>query len=266
LGPSQIEFLTELDRESPSPLYQQLAALIEAEIKGGRLRAGDRLEPEPAISDRFKVSRVTVRLAIGELVQRGLLLRKQGKGTFVLQPAVRHDLRRSHGLLDSLFAQSEKARVELVRYELDVPPVAVRRAMGLEEGEVALALTRLYYMDTKPVGLGEDWLIAGAAMVPRSTANLISTENILRQIGVALAYSETSIVAEAATAALRKHLKVPARAPVMVLKRSAYGEDGKIKEIGRLSFCTERYEFFFSTRQQEADTSPLIIRSVVESQ
>lgn len=264
MEPLKIDFSSDLDRKGPTPLYQQIAAIIEAEIRGGGLRPGDRLDPEPAISEHFNVSRVTVRLAIGELVQRGLLVRKQGKGTFVLQQAVRHDLRQSHGLLASLLTQSPNAHVELQRYELAFPPAAVRRAFGLEAGEPALALSRLYYVDGRPVGFGEDWLVAQAAQVPRATANLISTENILRQVGIAVAYSETRITSESATTAMRTLLKVTARAPLLVLKRSVYGEDGKIKEFGRLTFCTDRYEFFFSTREKELAPSPFGIRSVAE--
>ena len=63
-----------------------------------------------------------MRQAIEELVRKQLVVRKQGKGTFVTQPAVKHDLRRLHGLLGSLFAQAEAASAELLRYELATPP------------------------------------------------------------------------------------------------------------------------------------------------
>jgi GntR family transcriptional regulator len=88
-----------LSRSSPEPLYRQLAGHLENEIGSGRLKPGDRLESEGLLTHRFQVSRITLRQAVAELVRKQLLVRKQGKGTFVTAPAVRHDLRRSHGLL-----------------------------------------------------------------------------------------------------------------------------------------------------------------------
>lgn len=252
-----------VSRESPEPLYRQIAALIEGQVRSGQLEVGSRLDAEPVLARRFDVSRVTVRLAIGELARKGLVVRKQGKGTFISQPAVRHDLRRLHGLLGTLFAQSDKAHVDLLRYELRVPPADVRHAMGLRAGQPALLLVRLYMIDDKPVLYGEDWLIAQAAEVPRATARLISTEDILRQVGVRLAYAETSIRAETVGADARKSLKVPMHAPVLMLRRTAYGEDGGIKEFGRLAFCSDSYEFYFSTRASGAAANPLAIRTVV---
>lgn len=254
-----------LDRESPEPLYQQIASLIEGDIRAGRLEQGARLDAEPVLSEQFNVSRVTVRLAVGELARKDLVVRKQGKGTFVAQPAVRHNLRRPHGLLGSLFAQSDKASVDLLRYELHTPPDAVRRSLDLAAGQKALALDRLYMIGEKPVALGEDWLHPRAAEVPRAKASLISTEDILHQVGIRLAHAETAIRAEAAGTRVRKLLRVGARSPILVLRRTAFSEDGGVKEITRFSFCTDSYEFFFSTREQGAEPNPLAIRNVAES-
>jgi len=109
-----------LSRASPEPLYRQLARHLEAAIE--RLAPGDRLDSEGQLSDRFGVSRITVRQAIEELARKQFVVRKQGKGTFVTKPAVQHDLRRLHGLLASLFAQSDAASTELLRYQLATPP------------------------------------------------------------------------------------------------------------------------------------------------
>ena len=98
-----------LNRASPEPLYRQLAQHLESAIRSGALKPGDRLESEELLVRRFAVSRITVRLAVDELVRKQLIVRQQGKGTFVTLPAVRHDLKRLHGLLGSLFAQAETA-------------------------------------------------------------------------------------------------------------------------------------------------------------
>jgi len=83
----------ELDRSSPVPLYYQLAQAIEAAIRDGELSPGDRFENELALAKRLTLSRPTTRRAIQELVDKGLLVRKRGVGTQVVQNPVHvHDL------------------------------------------------------------------------------------------------------------------------------------------------------------------------------
>ena len=74
----------DIDRSSPTPLYFQLAQAIEGAITGGALPAGSRLENEVLLAQRYGLSRPTVRRAVQELVDKGLLVRKRGVGTQVI--------------------------------------------------------------------------------------------------------------------------------------------------------------------------------------
>lgn len=69
--------------ESPEPLYRQVASDLRASIEGAAYRAGSRIPTEPELSLLYGVSRITVRKAIGLLCDEGLLVKRQGKGTFV---------------------------------------------------------------------------------------------------------------------------------------------------------------------------------------
>jgi GntR family transcriptional regulator len=238
-----------LSRSSPEPLYRQLAQRLEADVRSGALKPGDQLESEERLTKRFQVSRITVRQAIEELARQQILVRKQGKGTFVTRPAVRHDLRRSHGLFNSLFSQAPNARTELLRYELAVPPADIAGAMRLAASETALALDRLYCIGDKPIGLAQDWLDPAIARIPRARAEVISTEEMMRACGIAIDYSQISIRAETAGAALGRVLRLSPRAAVLVHRRRSVGIDGAAKEIARLSVCSESYEFVGSTNR-----------------
>src|SRR5215203_6043630 len=83
-----------LERNSPVPLYYQLAQSIEHAINTGALAPGDRLENELSLTSRLGLSRPTARQAIQELVKKGLLVRKRGVGTQV----VRSQFRRNEAL------------------------------------------------------------------------------------------------------------------------------------------------------------------------
>jgi GntR family transcriptional regulator len=252
-----------LSRSSPEPLYRQLSNHLERAIRSGRLKPGDRLDSETVLGRRFGVSRITLRQAVDELVGKQLLIRKQGKGTFVTIPAVQHDLRRLHGLLGSLFSQSDAAGTRLLRYELAVPPAEVAEQLKLRRGQKALAHHRIYLIGGKPVSFGQTWLVPEVAVLPRVKAEFLSTEDLMREAGVRIAASQVAIRAEPAGAKVARSLKVSARAPLLVLQRQTFGHDGRIKEINRIWFRSDSYELICST-QEGASRSLFDIRGVSE--
>ena len=71
--------------DSSTPLYQQVANDLKTTIENGIYRVGQKIPPEPELSQLYSVSRITVRKAIELLVEDGLLSKRQGKGTFVCQ-------------------------------------------------------------------------------------------------------------------------------------------------------------------------------------
>lgn len=253
-----------LSRSSPEPLYRQLAQHLEFEIHTGRLKPGDRLQSESDLSESFSVSRITVRQAIEELARKQIVVRKQGKGTFVTLPTVKHDLRRLHGLLASLFSQSENASTKLLRFELAIAPRDVALLLGLRDGEKALEFGRLYQIGTRPVVLARGWLVPEVAALPRAKADLISTEDMMRAAGIHVASSQVSIRAEAVGATVGQLLKLSARTPVLVLRRKAIGADGLVKEVGRVWLRSDAYELVSETGSAGPAGSLLDIRNVEE--
>lgn len=253
-----------LSRSSPEPLYRQLAQHVESAIRSGQLKLGDRLDSESELSHRFAVSRITVRQAIEELVQKQIVVRKQGKGTFVTQPTVKHDLRRLHGLLGSLFSQAEAASTKLLRYELAKPPREVADALGLRTGQQAVSIDRLYQIGGRPVVLAQGWLVPEIAALPRAKAELLSTEDMMRDIGIHIASSQVSIRAEAAGATAGRLLKLSARSPVLVLRRRAIGADGRTKETNRVWFCSDAYELVCATGNAGSSERLFEVRNVEE--
>ena len=102
-----------LHRASAQPLYHQVAHLLEQDIAEGRFPPYSRLMSESALMRRFDVSRVTVRAAIMRLVRKGLVDVRQGKGTFVAGPVIRHGLDRFRGLYDVLVAQGGQGHAQV---------------------------------------------------------------------------------------------------------------------------------------------------------
>ncbi len=81
--------LTDLQSIRGGPLYMKLRMMIEHAVASGQLKHGDALPAERDIAEAAQISRVTVRKAIDELVDEGLLVRRRGSGTFVVKPVQR---------------------------------------------------------------------------------------------------------------------------------------------------------------------------------
>ena len=93
---------------SPSPLYERVESVLAAGIADGSLSPETQLPPEDGLIERFKVSRTTVRKAIQNLVERGLVEVRRGKGTFVTQPRITQELTELTGFVEDMQALGRK--------------------------------------------------------------------------------------------------------------------------------------------------------------
>lgn len=137
-----------LNKNSPLPLYHQLAELLLADIRSGRYAEGDKIASENELAAAHRIGRPTVRQAVESLVRRGVLVRKRGSGTFVADQPETVNLFSLTGTLKSLGNTGCELAVELVS-----PPLKGR----VDEdgnpfcGGEAIAMTRLSRLDGVPV-------------------------------------------------------------------------------------------------------------------
>ncbi len=239
-----------VSRDSHIALYQQIARQLAQEIASERYRAFDRLETEHELMARFAVSRITVRLAIDELVRQGLVIRKQGKGTFVAGPAVRHDLRELRGFVDVFLSQGRHPETRLLAFARDeAPPAEVIRALNLDATEKPMRLQRLYILGGKPVGVAQAWLTSAAQRVTRAQAERHATYEILQDVlGFAMSRADMAIRAQIAGAAIGKLLGIPPRSALLLLVRTSYDTEGTPREVTHFLVNSEAYEFTFSAK------------------
>ena len=156
-----------LDASSPLPLYHQLAEELLAQIRSGSLGAGAKLPGEHQLAERYGVGRPTVRQATDSLIQRGLLVRKRGSGTFVRHVPAQVDLFSLAGTLVSCERGGMAWRSHLLRRpKLQVVEDETNPLHGREVTHIA----RLSEVDDQPVLLEEIDLDAehfpGLARIP----------------------------------------------------------------------------------------------------
>jgi GntR family transcriptional regulator len=99
---------------SRSPLYERVESVLAGDIAGGSLPPETQLPAEDGLVARFKVSRTTVRKAIQNLVERGLVEVRRGKGTFVTQPKITQELTELTGFVEDMQASGRTPTARLL--------------------------------------------------------------------------------------------------------------------------------------------------------
>ena len=169
-----------IDRESPVPLYHQLAEQLSAAISDGTLQPGDPFENEVALAQRLGLSRPTVRRAIQEMVDQGLLVRRRGLGTRVANRKV-HRRAELTSLFDDLrrAGRTPQTRVGLLSW--NAVSAGGSHAAGItSSGQLYSWGSNESGPGTNPTwspqlrGSSTDWIAVGNTFTPRT----ISTSSV----------------------------------------------------------------------------------------
>jgi DNA-binding GntR family transcriptional regulator len=235
------ELTVDLDRSSPVPLYYQVSRQIEAAIDTGELAPGDRLENEISLADRWGLSRPTMRRAIQELVDKGLLVRRRGIGTQVVHGRVKRPMDLT-SLFDDLARSDQKPTTQLLDRELVPAPAAVAERLGVPAGAQVLHLERLRSARDEPLAVMRNWLPADLAPVLTAEAlEIRGLYELMRGTGVHLRIATQRIGARGATAPEARLLKLRKGAPLLTMERVTYDGTGRAVELGTHAYRAERY-------------------------
>jgi DNA-binding GntR family transcriptional regulator len=228
----------QIDRTSPVPLYHQLAEQLTAAISDGTLRPGDPFENELAMSDRLSLSRPTVRRAISELVNKGLLVRRRGIGTTVANQMV-HRRAELTSLYDDLEREGRTPRTDVLSLVRSAQDDRAAEALGLPPGTPLVSIVRLRYADDLPLAILRNWL--PPAMDDLTVEQLVADGlyAVLRARGIRPTVARQRIGAR--NAEERRTLHMSKAEPLVTMTRSAYDADGSPVEFGDHCYRADQY-------------------------
>lgn len=232
----------DLDRASKVPLYAQVAATIEAAIASGELGPGTRIDNEVDLAARLGLSRPTVRQAIQQLVDRGIVVRRRGVGTQI----VRGHLSRSIELT-SLYDDMERSgrapeTVVLVHEEV-TPPDDAAAELRTPSGATVLHLRRVRYAGPIPVAVLENWLPAEFLSISRTQLEANSLYRLLRDRGAGVQVAHQRIGARATTQPEAELLGIAGGSALLTLERTGYDTGGRAVEFARHCYRPDLYSF-----------------------
>jgi GntR family transcriptional regulator len=232
-----------------SPLYQQIKGLILQSLQAGEWKPGEAIPSEMELAARFRVSQGTVRKAIDELAAENLLVRRQGKGTFVAthsEQQVRYRFLKLMPDTGELAGEgpAQRAVLECKRVRASAE---VARSLALRTGDPVVQVRRVLSFAGTPTILEDMWL-------PGNTFKGLNAEQMAGyhgptyamfevEFGVRMVRAEEKIRAVAADAASAALLKVEQQTPLLSVERIAYTYNDVPMELRRGLYRTDMHHY-----------------------
>jgi GntR family transcriptional regulator len=229
-----------------SPLYQQIKALITQSLQSGEWKPGELIPSEVELAGRYKVSQGTVRKAIDELAAEHLVVRRQGKGTFVAS----HNEARAHFRFLKLMPDegvSQHPDHQYVEVKRIRASAEVARLLDLKSGDAVVYIKRVMSFDGAPTILEELWL-PGQLFKGLTAERLAEYKGPMyglfeSEFGTRMIRATEKIRAVAADAGAAEYLKVPEGTPLLCADRVSFTYGDKAVELRRGLYLTASHHY-----------------------
>lgn len=227
-----------------TPLYHKIEKYLRDELAAGRLKPGEMLPSEAQLSAQFNVSRITVRRALKELIQQGILYSLQGKGTFAAQTPIR-EISGFRSFSEDIQSKGLRPSSKLVRLERIPAGEDVAANLRIKTGEPVYLLQRVRLADDQPVAFETAYL--PVALFPNLESHDLSQSlyRVLReQYQVHPAWADAEIQATSANQDHAQALGMRLGEPVLMAHRLTYTESFDVVEYVVSVYSGNRFTFF----------------------
>jgi len=231
-----------IDRNSPVPLYFQVAQHLEQAITSGELPTGTLLQNEVDLAQSLGLSRPTMRRAMQHLVDKGLVTRRRGIGTRVVQPKLRRPLELT-SLYDDLSRAGKKPTTEVLSFEMVDAEEDVAAGLEIPEGTAVLELVRLRSAEGEPIAKMTNYLPERLARFDADDLADHGLYELIRRQGVSLHSATQTLGARTATAAESRLLAEGRGSALITAIRITYDDHGQAVEYGSHIYAASRYTF-----------------------
>lgn len=227
------------------PAYLQIEDELALRIESGELPSGARLPTERDLAAQTGVSRMTVRAALARLEQRGLIVRRQGSGTFVAEPKLRQDASHLRGFFEESLTQGVVPVSRLLETGEILATRVLADVLGLRIGEPVYKVVRLRFARQVPIVLETSFF--PARLVPGLIEMDLEHSSIYRLMerhyGSRPVRAVQSLEPVAAAPPEAELLGVPVGTPLMLVERTAWNAVGEAVEHARDLYRGDRSRF-----------------------
>lgn len=209
----------------PIPRYEQVKQLIVRQIATGAWRAHQRLPSENTLVQDLGLSRMTISRALRELTTAGVLVRMQGVGTFVAEPAHRSSLLEVHNIADDVAERGHSHRLRVVRLEPRIADAAGAESLGIAAGQQVFHSLMVHYQEDVAIQLEDRYV--NPRLAPDYLDQDFSTQTPNAYLSRVSPLTEVEHVVEAVLAGPEDLglLQIAANEPCLLIRRRTWSGD-----------------------------------------
>lgn len=234
-----------LKQDAITPLYVQLMEELETSIRNGVYKPGDKIMTEAEMAKEYGVSLITVRKAVGSLMEKGLVVRKQGKGTFVTKPKYSRNMKKLQSFTEMCEQMGVKPGAQVLENRLIMADKKVADRLGIEPGSNVVYISRLRLADGEPVQVEKSYFPLKYAFLLEEDLNDGSMFECLKEkAGAKVASSEKMIELCRATAEEAALMDVKKGDYLLFVKSTAYDENGEPMYAGIQLINGDRFSLY----------------------
>jgi GntR family transcriptional regulator len=248
------------------PVYYQIKQAIKNWIINREFDPGQKIPSENELADTFKVSRLTVRQAISQLTQEGLLTSKRGEGTFVTENAslITGFSLEFSGFMDDLFYQVSKSKTKSVKMSTMTVPKLIKEKLELDkEDEEVVQIKRVRFKENKsfaytvnflPLEIGQK--ITAAELYKKSLLEVMEQD-----LGIQFTEAFQTIEASFASKEVAEQLGIPSGSPILFVERIMYSKKRRPVELVQSSYRGDLYKYIVRLRNVKRKDSSIWVHS-----
>lgn len=234
-----------LKQDAITPLYVQLMEELETSIRNGVYKPGDKIMTEAEMAKEYGVSLITVRKAVGSLMEKGLVVRKQGKGTFVTKPKYSRNMKKLQSFTEMCEQMGVKPGAQVLENRLIMADKKVADWLGIEPGSNVVYISRLRLADGEPVQVEKSYFpLKYAFLLEEDLNNGSMFECLKEKAGAKVASSEKMIELCRATAEEAALMDVKKGDYLLFVKSTAYDENGEPMYAGIQLINGDRFSLY----------------------
>src|SRR5882757_8761355 len=234
-----------VDPHSPIPLYAQIESILAGEMTNGTFPPGSQLPNEDALIDRYGVSRTTIRQTIQNLMRRGLVEIRRGKGTFVLQPKITKELTELSGFVEDMQSLGRQASARVIDEQIVPASESVARQLAITAGTPVVRIQRVRLADNAPLSFDETYL--PREIGERILKDDLETEPIFslleQKYDTPLVEAEYRLEAISADRTVAAALGIAQGSPIFLIERTSYTTERQPVDYEKLYYRGDQIRF-----------------------
>jgi GntR family transcriptional regulator len=240
-----------LNKNSPIPLYYQLAEQLKEQVRLGELKSGDQVPSERALSELHGISRMTARQAVTYLVHEGVLVARHGFGTFVAEPKLTHEALHLLSFTEEIMQRGGKVVSRVLEQAIVPPSARVATELQLPTTESVVRIVRLRLSDQTPLLL--ETIFIPAAVCPDLAHENLANQSLYavleRRCGLKLKRARQTLEATVANDYESQLFGVAPGMAMILLEGVTYDEQQRPTEYFKAVYRGDRFKFSFESER-----------------